>query len=395
VRVFFLQERLKSLGGREGSDRGHVHVVGAGVMGGDIASWCALRGFTVTLQDRSDEQVAPALARARAFLERKLHGSTAAAEALSRLTSDVAGRGVARADVVVEAIFENEQAKRELYARLEPQMQPNALLATNTSSIVLEHLGSVLRDPGRLVGLHFFNPVALMPLVEVVHSRITRSEVRSAALAFTRALDKLPLPCASAPGFLVNRVRMPYLTEAMLVADEGIALATIDRAAEHFGMPMGPIELADTVGLDVCLHVGRILAAAFGRRAPTTIEALVAAGKLGRKSGEGLYVWRDGKAIKPPHADPTVPAELQDRLLLPLVNEAVAILREGVVDDEDLIDAGVIFGSGFAPFRGGPLRYARERGLAQVRQRLGELEQRYGSRFRPDDGWFAMREKTV
>jgi 3-hydroxyacyl-CoA dehydrogenase/enoyl-CoA hydratase/3-hydroxybutyryl-CoA epimerase len=395
VRVFFLQERLKSLGGREGSDRGHVHVVGAGVMGGDIASWCALRGFTVTLQDRSDEQVAPALARARAFLERKLHGSTAAAEALSRLTSDVAGRGVARADVVVEAIFENEQAKRELYARLEPQMQPNALLATNTSSIVLEHLGSVLRDPGRLVGLHFFNPVALMPLVEVVHSRITRSEVRSAALAFTRALDKLPLPCASAPGFLVNRVLMPYLTEAMLVADEGIALATIDRAAEHFGMPMGPIELADTVGLDVCLHVGRILAAAFGRRAPTTIEALVAAGKLGRKSGEGLYVWRDGKAIKPPHADPTVPAELQDRLLLPLVNEAVAILREGVVDDEDLIDAGVIFGSGFAPFRGGPLRYARERGLAQVRQRLGELEQRYGSRFRPDDGWFAMREKTV
>jgi 3-hydroxyacyl-CoA dehydrogenase/enoyl-CoA hydratase/3-hydroxybutyryl-CoA epimerase len=155
-------------------------------------------------------------------------------------------------------------------------------------------------------------------------------------------------------------------------------------------MPMGPVELADTVGLDVCLHVGRILAAAFGRPAPAALESLVASGKLGRKSGEGFYVWRDGKPVKPPADTAAAPADLEDRLMLPLVNEAVAILRERVVDDEDLVDAGVIFGCGFAPFRGGPLRYARERGLKDVHARLEELEAVHGSRFHPDDGWFAV-----
>jgi 3-hydroxyacyl-CoA dehydrogenase/enoyl-CoA hydratase/3-hydroxybutyryl-CoA epimerase len=385
--VFFLQERLKALGGRETPARGHVHVVGAGVMGGDIAAWCAQRGFSVTLQDRSDELVKPALQRAREFFAKRARTPQQADETAARLAADVPGHGVARADVVIEAIFENEQAKRDLYARLEPQMKPGALLATNTSSIMLETLSSVLREPTRFVGLHFFNPVASMPLVEVIQSRITSEGARTAALAFTRAIDKLPLPCLSAPGFLVNRVLMPYLSEAMAISQEGVPLATIDAVAERFGMPMGPIELADTVGLDVCLHVGRILAAAFGRPAPGALEALVAAGKLGRKSGEGLYVWREGKPVKQTADVTAAPASLEDRLMLPLVNEAVAILREGVVGDEDLVDAGVIFGSGFAPFRGGPLRYARERGLQQVHARLEAV---HGARFHPDDGWFAV-----
>ncbi|MGB5103678.1 MAG: 3-hydroxyacyl-CoA dehydrogenase NAD-binding domain-containing protein, partial [Steroidobacteraceae bacterium] len=289
VRVFFLQERMKALGGREIPRGGHVHVVGAGVMGGDIAAWCALRGFTVTLQDRAEEFVQPALERARAFFAKRQRVPGKADEAMARLAGDVAGDGVERADVVIEAIFEDAGAKRELYARLEPRMRPEAILATNTSSIMLEDLASGLADPGRLVGLHFFNPVAQMPLVEVVESAHTRPETRAAALAIARAVDKLPLPCRSAPGFLVNRILMPYLTEAMLAAREGVPLPVIDRVATDFGMPMGPIELADTVGLDVCLHVGRILAQAFGRPAPEAVADLVTAGKLGRKSGAGLY----------------------------------------------------------------------------------------------------------
>jgi 3-hydroxyacyl-CoA dehydrogenase/enoyl-CoA hydratase/3-hydroxybutyryl-CoA epimerase len=180
----------------------------------------------------------------------------------------------------------------------------------------------------------------------------------------------------------------------MLAAQEGVPFATIDRAATDFGMPMGPIELADTVGLDVCLHVGRILAQAFDRPAPEAAAVLVAAGKLGRKSGQGLYEWREGKAVKPA-ATGAVPSDLQDRLMLPMLNEAVALLRERVVADADLVDAGVIFGSGFAPFRGGPLRYARERGVPAVIARLRELEACYGARFRPDAGWDAFAAGTL
>jgi 3-hydroxyacyl-CoA dehydrogenase/enoyl-CoA hydratase/3-hydroxybutyryl-CoA epimerase len=236
--------------------------------------------------------------------------------------------------------------------------------------------------------LHFFNPVAQMPLVEVVHSAQTEASVLAAALAFTRKLDKLPLPCHSAPGFVVNRVLMPYLHEAMFAAQEGIALATIDEVAVRFGMPVGPIELADVVGLDVASHVGEIIAAELGRPAPdlTRLKQLVAAKKLGRKSGEGFYVWREGKAVKPAAAAPA-PPDLEDRLILALVNESVGCLREGVVAEADLLDAAVIFGTGFAPFRGGPIAYARWRGAAEVVARLNELAGRYGSRFQPDPGW--------
>ena len=395
VRVFFLQERLKGLGGPDVPAGARVHVVGAGVMGGDIAAWCALRGHTVTLQDRGLEFVQPALARAQEYFARRARRPGEAEETMARLSADVEGRGVATADIVIEAIFEDADAKRALYARVEPQLREQAVLATNTSSIVLDTLAAGLARPGRLVGLHFFNPVAQMPLVEVIASAQTESRTQAAALAFTRSIDKLPLPCRSAPGFLVNRILMPYLTEAMLVAGEGVPLATIDRAAEEFGMPMGPIELADTVGLDVCLHVGRILAQAFGRPAPESVAALVAAKKLGRKSGEGLYTWKDGKAQKPPAPDGAVPADLVDRLMLPMVNEGIAILREQVVSDADLVDAGIIFGAGFAPFRGGPLKYARDRGIAQVLARLRELESLHGERFRPDSGWTAFEARGV
>jgi 3-hydroxyacyl-CoA dehydrogenase/enoyl-CoA hydratase/3-hydroxybutyryl-CoA epimerase len=392
VRVFFLQNRMKALGGKSARKVGHVHVVGAGVMGGDIAAWCASRGLTVTLQDREMKYVEPALARAREFFARRARDPAKAAEMAARLTPDVDAAGVPRADIVIEAIFENAEAKRALYAKLEARMRPEAILATNTSSIVLEDLARGLADPGRLVGLHFFNPVAKMMLVEIIRSAGTRDAVVEDALAFTRRLDKLPLPCRSSPGFVVNRVLMPYMTEAMLAADEGVPLALIDRAAVEFGMPMGPIELADTVGLDVASHVGKILAEAFGLPVPRGTAELLAAGHVGRKSGRGYYAWQDGKPVKPA-AHGRAPDDLTDRLVLQYLNEAVACLRERVVEDADLLDAGMIFGTGFAPFRGGPLHYARARGVSAIVARLEELAARHGPRFRPDAGWAALAER--
>ncbi|MBP6514257.1 MAG: enoyl-CoA hydratase/isomerase family protein [Steroidobacteraceae bacterium] len=391
VRVFFLQDRLKALGGKAKQEFAHVHVVGAGVMGGDIAAWCAARGLTVTLQDRELKFVEPALVRAREFFAKRYSADPSkGAAAMARLSTDVAGDGVAQADVVIEAIFENAEAKRSLYASLEPRMKPGAILATNTSSIMLEELVTDLADPSRLVGLHFFNPVSKMNLVEVIRSAATSDDVMQAAQAFTRRLDKLPLPCASAPGFVVNRILMPYMTEAMFAAEEGVPLSVIDRVATDFGMPMGPVELADTVGLDVAMHVGAILSQAFGKPTPTGVVPLVEAKKLGRKTGEGYYRWIDGKAIKPDAQGAAAPADLEDRLVLQFVNEAVACLREGVVNDADLLDAGVIFGTGFAPFLGGPLNYARQRGKAACVARLNELAGKYGARFTPDEGWNSL-----
>ena len=393
VRVFFLQERLKSLGGKSATPISRVHVVGAGVMGGDIAAWCAQRGLNVTLEDRELKFIEPALQRARESFTKRLKDPVKAGELMARLTADVGGDGVPRADVIIEAIFENADAKHDLFARLEPRMQSDALLATNTSSIMLEQLDDKLPDPTRLVGVHFFNPVAQLPLVEIVRGESSSDEAVQKAIAFTRRIDKLPLPCKSAPGFLVNRVLVPYLAEAFFAMQEGVAIEVIDEAALRFGMPVGPIELADVVGLDVCKHVGQIVSAALGRPKPdaTRIDALIAAKKLGRKSGEGFYVWRDGKAVKAPGPHPEPPRDLEDRLILSLVNECAAVLREGIVSDADLVDAGAIFGSGFAPFRGGPLTYARTRGVDAIVARLDELAKVHGARFNPDAGWSKLR----
>jgi 3-hydroxyacyl-CoA dehydrogenase/enoyl-CoA hydratase/3-hydroxybutyryl-CoA epimerase len=259
---------------------------------------------------------------------------------------------------------------------------------------MLEPLFDWLPDPGRLVGVHFFNTVSQLPLVEIVRGENSSEESIQRAIAFARRIDKLPLPCKSAPGFLVNRVLVPYLYEAMFAFQDGIAIETIDEAALRYGMPVGPVELADVVGLDVCKHVGDIVSAAINKQKPDTsrIDALIAAKKLGRKTGEGFYVWRDGKAVKPPGPPPEPPADLEDRLILSLANECAAVLRERIVAVADLIDAGVIFGSGFAPFRGGPLTYARTRGIDTVVARLTELARAHGPRFEPDKGWSAIRD---
>jgi 3-hydroxyacyl-CoA dehydrogenase/enoyl-CoA hydratase/3-hydroxybutyryl-CoA epimerase len=391
VRVFFLQNRLKSQGNKPQKKIEHVHVVGAGVMGGDIAAWCALRGLKVTLQDRGPEYIDPALQRAAKLFSKKIRDANDRAAATDRLLTDIDGDGVAEADLVIEAIFENLEAKQSLYEKLQASMKAGAVLASNTSSIRLEELRTVLREPERFIGLHFFNPVAALPLVEVIRCDDTAQDVLDAGFAFVKDIGKFPLECASSPGFVVNRLLAPYMAEAMHLAESGVPLGAIDRAAEDFGMPMGPIELLDSVGIDVVLHVSRVLGAAFNRAVPTMLAEMVENEQLGRKSGRGFYEWRDGKAVKPRLDDSGLPPDLGDRLILPLLNEAVACLHEGVVSDADLLDAGVIFGTGFAPFRGGPLQYARNRGVGEILRTMERLAAEHGDRFRPHEGWTELR----
>lgn len=362
IRIFFLQEKMKSLG-KGGAEARHVHVVGAGVMGGDIAAICAMRGITVTLQDTSPERIAPAIKRAAKLFERRLRDPRRVRDALDRMIPDVGGAGAARADIIIEAIFENLPAKRELFAKLEAVAKPGAVLASNTSSLKLADISANFKDPSRLVGIHFFNPVPQMMLVEIVSAAHTNPEAAKKAAAFVRQIDKLPLPVKDSPGFLVNRVLGPYMQQAFRMLDEGVKPETIDRAMEDFGMPMGPVELADTVGLDICLAAGKALAkkGAGGELpdAPQILLNKVALGHLGRKSGQGIYHYENGKAVKgQPDA---YGRDMVDALVEPYLAEAKAVVAEGVVADADLADAGLIFGTGFAPFRGGPLHYAAEK----------------------------------
>jgi len=308
---------------------------------------------------------------------------------------DVDGGGVVNADVIIEAIYENLEAKQALYATIEPRMKADAVLATNTSSIKLEELCTSLQRPERLIGLHFFNPVAKMQLVEVIHSDATDQSEVDKGIAYTKRISRLPLPCKSAPGFVVNRILFPYMIEAMNIGIEGVPLAAIDKAAKNFGMVMGPVELADTVGLDVSYHVAQVFAREFGMQIPDRLKEMVDAKDLGRKTGKGFYAWKDGRAQKPAiPSDFTADAQLSDRLMLPLINEAAACLREGIVSDSDLLDAGVIFGCGFAPFTGGPIHYSQARGISDVVENLEQLKARYGDRFTPDAHWPQLDQGT-
>jgi 3-hydroxyacyl-CoA dehydrogenase/enoyl-CoA hydratase/3-hydroxybutyryl-CoA epimerase len=386
IRLFKLQDRMKALGKADLPPIRHLHVIGAGAMGGDIAAWCALKGMTVTLQDLAPERIAPAIKRAHALFKKRLKQPHLVQAAFDRLIPDVQGHGVAKADLIIEAIVENAEIKRKLFASIEPRMKEGAILASNTSSIPLQELSGVLAKPERLVGLHFFNPVAQMMLVEIVERPQTAPAVMQAGQAFAKQIDKLPLPCKSAPGFLVNRVLSPYLMEAMLMLDEGIPGETIDAAAKDFGMPMGPIELADMVGLDICWAVGQELAKP-GMPIPKKLQANIEAKNLGKKTGKGFYTWVKGKPRKSSGSGTVDLRPLADRLVVPALNEAVACLRERIVTDADLCDAGVIFGTGFAPHRGGPISAIKERGKEAWLKVMAELRVKHGDRFVPDTGW--------
>ncbi|QOC23994.1 enoyl-CoA hydratase/isomerase family protein [Wenzhouxiangella sp. AB-CW3] len=368
-RVFRLMETLKAQGKRSDFRARRVHVIGAGVMGGDIAAWCASRGLEVTLQDRELKYIEPAIKRAGKLFKRKLKTPTAVAAARSRLLADVEGQGLARADVVIEAIFEDRDAKRDLFAEVNRKAPKHALLATNTSAIPLSELSDVLDDPARLIGLHFFNPVAKMPLVEIVHDPGTSQERVNDGSSFATQIGKYALPVASTPGFLVNRVLAPYMRNAMKMHREGVPKEALDKAAEQFGMPMGPVELADTVGLDVGLGVIKTLMGESAGEDQKVLEEMVEAGKLGKKSGEGFYQWKKGK----PERDSAAAQghdldKLAEQLMQPYFDECRACLDDQVVESAELLDAGMIFGTGFAPFRGGPMHYLESRAAGSSEQ---------------------------
>ena len=362
VRVFFLQNRLKAL-----SDKGrdkklftpkHVHVIGGGVMGGDIAAWCAMQGLRVTIQDMNTEALGSVVGRANSGFKRRFRkDKVRIMQAQDNLIPDLHGHGIGKADVIIEAIFENLEAKQAIFKEVEKKAKKTAIIATNTSSIPLHEIAEVMKNPERLVGLHFFNPVFKMPLLEVVQTPDqTDPEIVKLAQSFGAHINKLPLPVRSSPGFLINRILMPYILEGVTLHQEGVPATIIDKAAVDYGMPMGPLELADTVGLDICLHVGKILANTVGVTLPTTLDKEVEQGRLGKKSGQGFYTWKKDKKVKPDKKQWAGDRHnIQSRLIKKLLAESKKCLEENIVEDADLLDAGVIFGTGFAPFRGGPM----------------------------------------
>ncbi len=356
-RVFHLSEEMKALAPKNSDYKPlRAHVIGAGTMGADIASWCVVSGMDVTLQDMSVEQIEKAQKGAKKLFRKRLKKPVAVEAAMARLTADPEGKGVKRADIIIEAIVENLEIKQELFKNLEKEVKPGAVLASNTSSLSLEEIASGMQDEGRLIGIHFFNPVAQMPLVEVVSSEKSRKEEVEKGCAFVTKINKYPLIVKSCKGFLVNRVLAPYMMESIRQLDEGVPPEKIDQAALDFGMPMGPIELIDVVGLDICKHVSHSLE--LGDADNSELGRLVAKGKLGKKTGEGFYLWKDGKPEKKEETyEEAELISLADELISPLLTECEKCDEENIAPNRGLIDAGIIFGTGFAPFRGGPLHY--------------------------------------
>lgn len=387
IRIFFLRQKLRARAkGEDGI--AHVHVIGAGAMGAEIAAWVAIRGKRVTLADVTPEPLGRAVKHAVDICRKKHLSEIETRDALDRLMPDPNGIGAAHADLVIEAVSEEPELKAEIYRTLARQMKNDAILASNTSSLRLSDLAKSAPDPARFAGLHFFNPVSQMPLIEVVAHDATDRKTLKRLRAFCGALDRLPAPVRDYPGFLVNRVLTPYLMEGMLMLDEGHEKEIIDAAGLRFGMPMGPLTLADQVGLDICMAVGESLKSALDKplaEVPRQLRNKVESGDIGKKSGRGFYDWSNG----PPHPDTDrdIPAGMTDRLILPMCDAAVECLRNRIVDDPDTLDAAVIFGTGFAPFRGGPLHYARKRGADQITRILREMAAKHGDRFAPDEGW--------
>ncbi len=358
TRVFLLRERIKAFGKQNHFEISHVHVIGAGVMGGDIAAWCALKGLKVTLQDQTYTKIAPAIGRAHELYKRKLREPRLIRASMDNLIPDPNGEGIAKADVIIEAVFENVEVKQQIMLNVEKLAKHSAIIATNTSSIPLDEISKVMHNPARLIGIHFFNPVAQMELVEIVSSTVTHIEIQQKACAFVGKIGKIALPVKSSPGFLINRVLTPYLVTAMQLVAEGYKPEVIDDAATTFGMVMGPVELADTVGIDICLAVADNLASQCNYEVPEKLRQMVADGKLGKKTGGGFYQYKKGKIQKRKLNESERKPELAERLIQPMIDESKQCLKEKVVADADLLDGGMIFATGFAPFRGGPMHYA-------------------------------------
>ncbi|SER40081.1 3-hydroxyacyl-CoA dehydrogenase / enoyl-CoA hydratase / 3-hydroxybutyryl-CoA epimerase [Nitrosomonas sp. Nm51] len=397
VRVFFLHQSLKRQAKNHAGIQ-HVHVIGAGSMGGEIAGWCAMQGLKVTLSDQKAEPIAQAVKNTEQLCNSKHKSNAETRDALDRLISDMRNTGLENADLIIEAVPEKIEIKKKLYQAIESGIKPDAILATNTSSILIEKLADCLNNPARFMGLHFFNPVSKMLMVEAIGHENTGAEVVERMLAFTRDIGKIPVRVTSYPGFLVNRALTPYLLEAIIMLEEGIDKTHIDDTAKKFGMPMGPIELIDQIGLDICIHVADMLADSLDKpvaKIPGSVRKKAENGKLGKKTGEGFYQWKDGKAQRGENSSEKQSAknnddQVTDRLILPMLDACVECYRREVVRDLDHLDGAMIFATGFAPFRGGPIHYARTRGVNEIITALEKLCEQHDERFKPDQGWQSL-----
>jgi 3-hydroxyacyl-CoA dehydrogenase / enoyl-CoA hydratase / 3-hydroxybutyryl-CoA epimerase len=412
--VFFLQERAKKLqvsasGDRQTSDRPadrvpnrKVHraaVIGAGTMGAGIAQWISARGIPVRLKDVNPEALARGLHAIEKIytdaVKRRVFTPAEGTAGFDRVTPIHTNVPMQDVDLVIEAALEKLDVKQQVFRELEQAVGPQTVLATNTSALSIDAIAAVLARPERLVGMHFFNPVHRMQLVEIVRGARTSPAALDTVLQFTKSIGKLPVIVKDSPGFLVNRILLPYMVEAVWLFTEGVSAAEIDRTMLEFGMPMGPMRLADEVGLDVAQHVAKDLERRLPEGVPIndTLEKMVAKGWLGKKSGRGFYVYEGRKESPAPTSEIAFlqaekarrsdAATRRDRLVLIMINEAARVLAEGVVESPEDVDFGMIMGTGWAPFRGGPLRYADTLGAAEIVRRLEVLARDVAPHFTP------------
>lgn len=421
VNLFFLMEDAKRNTGTSLSEEAvkklapikELGVLGAGVMGGGIAAQSATFGVHTVVKDVNLEAVSKSFAHARELFDKAVNRKKIKARDRDKRMALIRGQldytGFGSLDLVIEAIVENMDIKKKVLAEVETKLSAQCIIASNTSSLRLTEMATALKDASRFVGIHFFNPVDKMPLIEVVKHAGSSEEAVARAVAYSKAIGKTPVVVKDGPGFLVNRLLMPWLNEAAYLLQEGYSIAVLDRAAKKFGMPMGPCELLDEIGIDVGAKVGHILNDAFGERAKAAdvtnkfVAASAAAGavkRFGRKTGLGFYKWDrpGGKRLEPDvegvnkilFGDQSVPKTpeyteqaLQWRMFYPMINEAALALEEGIVESPDMCDLAMIFGTGFPPFKGGLLRYADSVGLKKVEAELDRLAQTHGARMQP------------
>jgi 3-hydroxyacyl-CoA dehydrogenase/enoyl-CoA hydratase/3-hydroxybutyryl-CoA epimerase len=401
IRVFQLQERAKKLrvpGVEKPATIGHVAVIGAGVMGSAIAQWLSARGLRVLMRDIDPERVADGMRRIAALyanaVKRRIMDRKEARDGMDRISPAATETPLNAVDLVIEAAVEKMDLKKRIFVRLDEAAPQRTLLATNTSALSITELGAAVNRPDRVVGIHFFNPVHRMSLVEVITGEKTSAETAAAAVRFVQKIGKMPVLVRDSPGFLVNRILLPYMVEAAELFAQGAAIGEIDAVMLDFGMPMGPLRLTDEVGMDVAEDVAATLAAAFPghMHLPAVLGRMLHDGLLGKKSGRGFYLHEKGKTAPNPGAaqyrEPGAAASLdritmQRRMVLLMVNEAVRCIEEKVVAEPADADFGMIMGAGFPPFRGGPLRYADTLGAAAITAALREEAARGGPHFAP------------
>ena len=401
IGVFQLQERAKKLrvpgAGKPAAIR-HAAVIGAGVMGSAIAQWLSARGLRVLMRDIDAKQVAAGMSRITALyasaVKNRIMDRKESRDGMDRVSPAATETPLTGLDLVIEAAVEKMDLKKKIFSRLDETAPAATILATNTSALSITELGAAVGRPDRVVGIHFFNPVHRMPLVEVIMGEQTSADTAAAAVRFVQGIGKMPVLVRDSPGFLVNRILLPYMVEAAELFARGAEAAEVDAAMLDFGMPMGPLRLTDEVGMDVAEDVATTLAAGFPyhMHVPAVLGRMLDDGLLGKKSGRGFYIHGKGKTVPNPDAaryrDPGAQvrparAAMQRRMVLLMVNEAARCIEEDVVAEPADADFGMIMGAGFAPFRGGPLRYADTLGAAAVTAALREEAARSGSQFAP------------